>query len=45
MTGPILLLICIILIALSLRMFQSSVRQANTNRVLERLGDGQPVAQ
>ena len=45
MTGPILLLICIILIGLSLRMFQSSVRQANTQRVLERLGDGQPVAQ
>ena len=45
MTGPILLLICIILIGLSLRMFQSSVRQANTQRVLERLGDGQPVEQ
>ena len=45
MTGPILLLICIILIGLSVRMFQSSVRQANTHRVLERLGDGQPAAQ
>lgn len=44
MTGPILLLICIILIGLSIRMFQSSVRQANTNRVLQRLGDGQPTA-
>lgn len=45
MTGPILLLICIILIGLSYRLFQNGLRQAGTDRVLERLTDGQPVQQ
>ncbi|OPA95299.1 type II secretion system protein F [Pseudomonas fluorescens] len=45
MTGMILLLICIILIGLSLRLFQNGLRQAGTDRVLERLADGQPVPQ
>ncbi|MGY4637379.1 type II secretion system F family protein [Pseudomonas sp. P7548] len=43
MTGPILLLICIILIGLSYRLFQNGLRQAGNDRVLERLTDGQPV--
>lgn len=45
MTGPILLLIGIILAALALRLFQNGLRQAGTDRVLERLADGQPVPQ
>jgi len=43
MTGPILLLVCILLIGLSVRMFQSGLRKAETDRVLERLADGQPL--
>lgn len=42
MTGPLLLLICLLLIGLSLWLFDNSLRKAQTNRVLERLGDGQP---
>jgi len=43
MTGPILLLTCIILIGLSVRMFQNGLRRAETDRVLERLAEGQPL--
>jgi tight adherence protein B len=42
MTGPLLLLICLLLIGLSLWLFDNSLRKAQTDRVLERLGDGQP---
>lgn len=45
MTGLVLLLICILLISLSVWLFQRGLRQAGTDRVLERLSDGQPVAQ
>lgn len=40
MTGPILILICVILIGLSIRMFQNGIRKAETDRVLERLAEG-----
>ncbi|QOY72253.1 type II secretion system F family protein [Pseudomonas sp. OST1909] len=43
MTGLILLLICILLISLSVWLFQRGLRQAGTDRVLERLADGQPL--
>ncbi|WP_073521467.1 type II secretion system F family protein [Pseudomonas fluorescens] len=43
MTGLVLLLICILLISLSVWLFQRGLRQAGTDRVLERLSDGQPV--
>ncbi|MFC6336808.1 type II secretion system protein F [Pseudomonas sp. CCM 7891] len=43
MTGPILILICVILIGLSVRMFQNGIRKAETDRVLERLAEGQPL--
>lgn len=43
MTGPILILICVILIGLSIRMFQNGIRKAETDRVLERLAEGQPL--
>ncbi|MBH3367690.1 type II secretion system F family protein [Pseudomonas carnis] len=45
MTGLVLLLICILLISLSVWLFQRGLRQASTDRVLERLSDGQPVPQ
>ena len=45
MTGLVLLLICILLISLSVWLFQRGLRQAGTDRVLERLCDGQPVPQ
>lgn len=45
MTGLVLLLICVLLISLSVWLFQRGLRQAGTDRVLERLSDGQPVAQ
>lgn len=45
MTGPVLLLICLLLISVSFWLFQNSLRKAQTNRVLERLGNGQPEAQ
>ena len=45
MKGPVLLLICLLLIGLSFWLFQNGLRKAQTNRVLERLGDGQPEAQ
>ena len=45
MTGLVLLLICILLISLSVWLFQRGLRQAGTDRVLERLSDGQPVPQ
>ncbi|WP_106805267.1 type II secretion system F family protein [Pseudomonas sp. S5D5] len=44
MTGPMLLLFCLLLIGLSLWQFQHGLRKAQTDRVLERLGDGQPEA-
>ncbi|WLH69139.1 type II secretion system F family protein [Pseudomonas sp. FP2309] len=44
MTGPILLLTCIILVGLSLSLFKNGLRRASTDRVLERLAEGQPVA-
>jgi tight adherence protein B len=42
MTGPILILICVILIGLSIRLFQNGIRRAETERVLDRLAEGQP---
>ncbi len=45
MTGPLLLLICLLMIGLSFWLFHNGVRKAQTDRVLERLGDGQPEAQ
>ena len=44
MKGPVLLLICLLLIGLSFWLFQNGLRKAQTDRVLERLGDGQPEA-
>ena len=45
MTGPLLLLICLLMIGLSFWLFHNGVRKAQTDRVLERLGAGQPEAQ
>ncbi|MFL1388833.1 type II secretion system F family protein [Pseudomonas tritici] len=45
MTGPVLLLVCLLLIGLSFWQLQHALRKAQTDRVLERLGDGQPEAQ
>lgn len=45
MTGPVLLLVCLLLIGLSFWQFQHGLRKAQTDRVLERLGDGQPQTQ
>ncbi|MGG5241595.1 type II secretion system F family protein [Pseudomonas lurida] len=45
MTGPVLLLICLLLIGLSFWQFHNGLRKARTDRVLERLGDGQPETQ
>ncbi|MBC8980137.1 type II secretion system F family protein [Pseudomonas lurida] len=45
MTGPMLLLICLLLIGLSFWQFHHGLRKARTDRVLERLGDGQPETQ
>ncbi|MEX5512498.1 type II secretion system F family protein [Pseudomonas paralactis] len=45
MTGLILLLVCVLLISLSIWLFQRGLRQAGTDRVLERLADGQPLPQ
>ncbi|WDU61683.1 type II secretion system F family protein [Pseudomonas poae] len=45
MTGPLLLLVCLLMIGLSLWLFHNGLRRAQTNRVLERLGNGQPEAQ
>ncbi|WP_248732308.1 type II secretion system F family protein [Pseudomonas sp. MWU13-2517] len=42
MTGAILLLICLILAGLSIRSFQHGLRRAQTERVLDRLAEGQP---
>ena len=42
MTGPVLLLVCLLMIGVSFWLFQNGLRKAQTNRVLERLGDGQP---
>ena len=44
MTGPVLLLVCLLLIGLSFWQLQHALRKAQTDRVLERLGDGQPEA-
>ncbi|KTC44158.1 type II secretion system protein F [Pseudomonas fluorescens ABAC62] len=44
MTGPLLLLICIVLVGLSFSLFHNGMRQATTDKVLERLAEGQPVA-
>ncbi|MGF6096349.1 type II secretion system F family protein [Pseudomonas sp. 18175] len=45
MTGPVLMLVCLMLIGLSLWLFHNGLRKAQTDRVLERLGDGQPEVQ
>lgn len=45
MTKLILLLICVLLVSLSIWLFQRGLRQAGTDRVLERLADGQPLPQ
>ncbi|WP_411390407.1 type II secretion system F family protein [Pseudomonas sp. MPB23] len=45
MKGPLLLLVCLLLIGLSLWLFHHGLRNAQTHRVLERLGNGQPEAQ
>ena len=45
MTGPVLLLVCLLMIGVSFWLFQNGVRKAQTDRVLERLGDGQPEVQ
>ena len=45
MTGLILLLICVLLVSLSIWLFQRGLRQAGTDRVLERLAEGQPIPQ
>ncbi|TFY88717.1 type II secretion system protein F [Pseudomonas nabeulensis] len=45
MTGPVLMLVCLLLIGLSFWLFQSGLRKAQVDRVLERLGDGQPAEQ
>ncbi|MBJ2220529.1 type II secretion system F family protein [Pseudomonas sp. MF7453] len=45
MTGLILLLVCVLLVSLSIWLFQRGLRQAGTDRVLERLADGQPLLQ
>ncbi len=45
MTGPLLLLVCLLLIGLALWLLHNGLRKAQTNRVLERLGNGQPEAQ
>src|SRR5471032_3174290 len=42
MTGPILIFICVLLIGLSVRLFQNGLRRAQTERVLGRLAEGQP---
>ncbi|MFQ6594972.1 MULTISPECIES: type II secretion system F family protein [Pseudomonas] len=42
MTGAILLLICLILTGLSIRSFYHGLRRAQTERVLDRLAEGQP---
>ncbi len=44
MKGPVLMLICLLMIGLSFWLFQNGLRKAQTDRVLERLGDGQPEA-
>ncbi len=45
MTGPMLLLVCLLLIGLSFWLLHNGLRKAQTDRVLQRLGDGQPEAQ
>ncbi|WP_426131508.1 type II secretion system F family protein [Pseudomonas sp. DWP1b1] len=45
MLGPVLLLVCLLLIGLSFWQLQHGLRKAQTDRVLERLGQGQPEAQ
>ena len=45
MTGAVLLLVCLVLIGLSFWLFHNGLRKARTDRVLERLGDGQPEPQ
>lgn len=45
MTGLILLLICVLLVSMSIWLFQRGLRQAGTDRVLERLAEGQPIPQ
>ncbi|KMT55816.1 type II secretion system F family protein [Pseudomonas fildesensis] len=44
MTGPVLLLLGVILASLSFRLFRYSLSKTKTDRVLDRLGEGQPVA-
>ena len=45
MIGPVLLIVCLLLIGLSFWQLQHGLRKAQTDRVLERLGDGQPEVQ
>ena len=45
MIGPVLLLVCLLLIGLSFWQLQHGLRKAQTDRVLERLGQGQSEAQ
>lgn len=45
MIGPVLLIVCLLLIGLSFWQLQHGLRKAQTDRVLERLGQGQPEAQ
>ena len=43
MTGALLLFSCVILIGVSIRLFLNGLRQVETDRVLERLAEGQPL--
>lgn len=45
MIEPVLLIVCLLLIGLSFWQLQHGLRKAQTDRVLERLGQGQPEAQ
>lgn len=45
MTGPLLLLFALLLIALAVRLIQYARHTRGTDRILERLGEGQPLPQ
>ncbi|MBK5538831.1 type II secretion system F family protein [Pseudomonas sp. TH05] len=42
MIGPLLALICLVLLGLSLWLFYNGIRKTNTEKVLNRLAEGQP---
>lgn len=43
MIGPLLLcLVCLLLLTFSVRLFYQGVRKSGSERILERLGQGQP---